>query len=371
MTINNALLVDDSKVARFALSKLLEKLELKVSMAGSGEEALSMLEQDNRPDVIFMDHLMPGMNGIDTVKKIKSNPATAGIPVVMCTSKKSDEFEGEVLNCGIYEVLTKPADPVRVSEIIQKLGTDIHNDTLPEPMIEPEVPAAPEVEETPAPVEEPAMAAETATEASPAPTGAPRAPELNLEMVEQAARSAVKATINSRLHDLLATAFDEQYAHFKHSLKESADEQQSQFKSTMQDHVLRLSDQIQTIKDEVAKETLAAASDQISALKDEILKELAQNESSAQAEITEEQMARLKDHLASVQTLDTDVLQKIQTNAIRQAHETARETAEDIADQAVKNFVKQQSKSTNKFYGIALAVSLGIFGVGLASILLS
>ena len=59
MTIKSALLVDDSKVARFALSKLLEKNDLKVEMVGSGEDALEFLDKHEQPDVIFMDHLMP------------------------------------------------------------------------------------------------------------------------------------------------------------------------------------------------------------------------------------------------------------------------------------------------------------------------
>lgn len=77
MAIKNALLVDDSKVARFALSKLLESRDMEVNMAGSAEEALDFLKSHDRPDVIFMDHLMPGMNGVEATKAIKNNPETA------------------------------------------------------------------------------------------------------------------------------------------------------------------------------------------------------------------------------------------------------------------------------------------------------
>src|SRR5690606_39693479 len=88
MTIKNALLIDDSKVARFALSKLLENASMNVSMAGSAEEALDYLSHNDLPDVIFMDHLMPGMNGVEATKAIKSNPDTAHIPIIMCTSDR-------------------------------------------------------------------------------------------------------------------------------------------------------------------------------------------------------------------------------------------------------------------------------------------
>ncbi len=118
MTIKSALLVDDSKVARFALGKLLEKINLKVDMTGSAEEALDFLRNNENPDVIFMDHLMPGMSGVEATKEIKINPETSNIPIIMCTSKKSDEFADDARTYGIYSVLTKPAEALRVSELI-------------------------------------------------------------------------------------------------------------------------------------------------------------------------------------------------------------------------------------------------------------
>ena len=125
MTIKSALLVDDSKVARFALSKLLEKINLNVAMVGSGEDALDYLDSNDNPDVIFMDHLMPGMNGVDATKAIKMNPDTTAIPIVMCTSKKSEEFNEDAHTYGIYDVLTKPAEPARVSERTNLLSRSV------------------------------------------------------------------------------------------------------------------------------------------------------------------------------------------------------------------------------------------------------
>ena len=100
MTIKSALIVDDSKVARFALRKLLEKMDLDVSMAGSGEEAIETIASGKIPDVMFMDQLMPGMNGVDAAMRIKENADAAHVPIIMCTSKKSDEFSIEVTEHG-------------------------------------------------------------------------------------------------------------------------------------------------------------------------------------------------------------------------------------------------------------------------------
>src|SRR5690606_11001707 len=130
MTIKNALLIDDSKVARFALSKLLENASMNVSMAGSAEEALDYLSHNDLPDVIFMDHLMPGMNGVEATKAIKSNPDTAHIPIIMCTSKKSAEFETRAKQFGIYNILTKPPQPQTLSSMLDELNYDLTNGNI-------------------------------------------------------------------------------------------------------------------------------------------------------------------------------------------------------------------------------------------------
>src|SRR5580704_12704671 len=64
-----ALVVDDSKSARVILSRMLEKYDIEVDMAESAEQAIEYLKHD-RPDAIFMDHLMPGMDGLQAVQAV-------------------------------------------------------------------------------------------------------------------------------------------------------------------------------------------------------------------------------------------------------------------------------------------------------------
>ena len=73
MALKRALIVDDSKSARVVLSRMLQKYNIEVDTAESAETAIDYLVQ-NRPDVIFMDHLMPGMDGFQAVQAIKSDP---------------------------------------------------------------------------------------------------------------------------------------------------------------------------------------------------------------------------------------------------------------------------------------------------------
>ena len=85
MTTKIALIVDDSPTATELLARVLVQHGLEVCTAGSAEEALEYL-LEHRPDVIFMDHMMPGMDGFEALRAIKDNPATATIPIMMYTS---------------------------------------------------------------------------------------------------------------------------------------------------------------------------------------------------------------------------------------------------------------------------------------------
>lgn len=121
MTVKHVLVVDDSKSARFMLRKMLGKINLTADLAESGEDALAYL-QSNHPDAIFMDHMMPGLNGLETVQKIKTNPETAVIPVVMYTSQDGDEYEKNVISHGILDILPKPASPDSLSAVVRKIN---------------------------------------------------------------------------------------------------------------------------------------------------------------------------------------------------------------------------------------------------------
>src|ERR1700760_293131 len=90
----HVLVVDDSKSARVILSRMLEKYDIEVDMEESAEQAIEYL-QTNRPDAIFMDHLMPGMDGLQAVKVIKGNPQTAMIPIMMYTSQEGELYVGQ------------------------------------------------------------------------------------------------------------------------------------------------------------------------------------------------------------------------------------------------------------------------------------
>ena len=128
MTIQNALIVDDSKSARMMLQRLLEKMNVVANAVESAEEALQYLE-NQRPDVIFMDHMMPGMDGLEATQTIKSNPKTSAIPTIMYTSKNDDDgYRSLAESHGASGVLAKPANQQAIMSVIQSLNETAAND---------------------------------------------------------------------------------------------------------------------------------------------------------------------------------------------------------------------------------------------------
>ena len=115
-----ALIVDDSRTARQTLGRVLEQHAMRVEAAESAESALEHLTH-SRPDVIFMDHMMPGMDGFQAVRAIKANPATATIPIMMYTSQEGELYVGQARALGAVGVLPKQIKPVEVSELLQSL----------------------------------------------------------------------------------------------------------------------------------------------------------------------------------------------------------------------------------------------------------
>jgi CheY-like chemotaxis protein len=133
MTIKNALIVDDSKSSRIMLQRLLEKMNVIALSVESAEEALLYLE-DQQPDIIFMDHMMPGMDGLEATQTIKNNPKTQGIPTVMYTSKEGDGYNTLAKSHGAFGVLPKPANQQAIMAVINALEKTAAND-VPEALI--------------------------------------------------------------------------------------------------------------------------------------------------------------------------------------------------------------------------------------------
>ena len=121
MAFKRALVVDDSRLARVALKRLLEEHDLEVAFAESGEEALAFLDRE-LVDVVFMDHHMPGMDGLQAVAAIKKNPRTATIPVMMYTTREGEVYVSQARALGAVGVLPKQVQSNVLFDMLLDLG---------------------------------------------------------------------------------------------------------------------------------------------------------------------------------------------------------------------------------------------------------
>lgn len=117
MAIKNILVVDDSATDSFFLSELLKEAGFEVATADSGEACLELLKHE-KPDLILMDVLMPGLNGFQTTRAITHNPETADIPVIVCTGKAQLTDRVWALRQGAKDCVAKPVSP---EELITKI----------------------------------------------------------------------------------------------------------------------------------------------------------------------------------------------------------------------------------------------------------
>ena len=115
------LIVDDSPTEVHVMKKALEGGGYRTAVAVDGQEGVR-LAREMHPDLIFMDIVMPGMNGYQATRTITREEATKHIPVVMCTSKGQETDKIWGMRQGANDYLVKPIDPKVLLEKIAALS---------------------------------------------------------------------------------------------------------------------------------------------------------------------------------------------------------------------------------------------------------
>lgn len=114
----HVLVVDDDPLILEVLRTVLDLEEFRVTTATDGHTALQLLV-DDRPDVVVCDVMMPDIDGLEVCRRIKGDPATADLPVVLLTARDraEDQRDGEKAGCDAY--LTKPFSPLYLIDVIR------------------------------------------------------------------------------------------------------------------------------------------------------------------------------------------------------------------------------------------------------------
>lgn len=107
MAIKKILVVDDSATERHIIGEILTKQGFEVSFAESGELGVVKVRQD-KPDLVLMDVVMPGLNGFQATRAISKDPETAHIPVLLCTTKDQETDKIWGLRQGAKDYIVKP-----------------------------------------------------------------------------------------------------------------------------------------------------------------------------------------------------------------------------------------------------------------------
>lgn len=115
-----ALVVDDSITMRRVTQRLLERNDFQVITAKDGVEAVGVLK-DHRPDIILLDIEMPRMDGYEFATHVRNNPETAGLPIIMITSRVSEKHRARAIELGVNDYLGKPYQEQELLDAVNAL----------------------------------------------------------------------------------------------------------------------------------------------------------------------------------------------------------------------------------------------------------
>ena len=114
------LLAEDFDDTRLMMKLWLTKKGYRVLEAESGEEAIA-LAQSQRPALIIMDVMMPGLNGLDATRRIREDQSLKKTPIVVVSAYGAAEYRAKAINAGCTEYVSTPFEPEMLGRLIEKL----------------------------------------------------------------------------------------------------------------------------------------------------------------------------------------------------------------------------------------------------------
>ncbi|MCU7850819.1 MAG: response regulator [Candidatus Thiodiazotropha sp. (ex Monitilora ramsayi)] len=367
--MKQAFLVDDSKSARIVLSRLLKKSGFdEVEMAVSGEEALEQLKAIT-PDAIFVDFLMDGMDGLETINEIKKDPRFVTTPVVMCTANEGDEYVRAAVDHGALGILAKPPTHESLGEIIDlidqhQMEVAAANDT-----------ASPQSETAAMPTETVAVSQPSAAPVSGLSEAEVRriAEEIASSRAESAAAEAASRAVAEQVEAAVNGYLDERLEPLVNQLIErqlKTLEPPTVDTDALQEEVVKqVNGQLEEFVRQLNQRTVeglieASIYEQISEVADDFSQRLRDTEQSILSKVPEKN--EMIEHIRVVTegSVEAQVLETSTHVAQEVANSVATETVEALVDQHLAHQSLANQTSSNSAWiwaaGLALAVAAGV-----------
>jgi two-component system alkaline phosphatase synthesis response regulator PhoP len=114
------LLVDDEANLRILVSATLDEAQYRIIEATDGTAALELARQQ-RPDLLVLDWMMPGLNGIDVVQALRQDPVTAHIPIIMLSARGQETDKERGRSVGTSAYLVKPFSPLELLRTVEEI----------------------------------------------------------------------------------------------------------------------------------------------------------------------------------------------------------------------------------------------------------
>ena len=136
--MSKLLLIDDEEDVRYSFQRIFDSPEIEFATASSGEEGLKLIPKF-KPDLVLMDVRMGGMNGLETLRRIRA--ANPKLLVILMTAYGTTQTAIEAMKLGAYDYLLKPFDAVKIKELIGnalKAARDMKQVVSYEPMLQSE-----------------------------------------------------------------------------------------------------------------------------------------------------------------------------------------------------------------------------------------
>ena len=326
MSSIKALIVDDSKSVRFTLRKMLQQYNVEADVVESGAEALDFLKNaDKAPCVIFMDHMMPDMDGFETTRAIIADDDITNIPIIMCTSNEGADYLAEAKGIGAYGTIAKPPTPERLKEVIDNLVCE--------------------------------------TEATAAPAEA--AATISSEQIEQ----MIQAAISQKLEESIGAITNNVISQVEARARELVSESVVQETARIQDETLLACDaQLHDLREEVLKASKEQANDLIKAeLESHVGDTIRSGLDELKNKVRETEISLLADQDQLRATVN-DSAKKATEAIMASSSDEARRIATEAAEHVVKATSDSSSAENAAKQARTMAVIAGVVGLLAAAV---